>query len=189
MAIRSSSAIPSFTSPDGRGAFPFNGTAIPATKLCTGVGANTSPPPCTDSGTTSCIDIENCDNTDDEFFDTDYNDGTQATQYFDDYIVWGSNAVFRAPANPTLYTGAISNCPTGGCEAWCAACTTHYPSGATIGGTTTLPLSTATPVGPITASTAVLFKKVITSDATTCSASCFWGGISTIAPIGYIKTP
>jgi prepilin-type N-terminal cleavage/methylation domain-containing protein len=173
--------------PDGRGAFPFSGTAIPSTKLCnTSATANTSPPPCTSSATTTCIDIENCNEASvtvghpSTFFDMDYNDGTQAAQYFDDYIVWGSNDVFRAPVNTTLYTGATSNCPTGGCEAWCAACSVNYPGGS----------ASATPMTPpaliTTASTAVLFKKVITSDSTICAAACFWSG-STAA--GYLKAP
>ena len=164
--------------PDGRGAFPLNGASIPASKKCnTSATANSSPPPCTDSGNTVCIDIENCNN-DSVFFDTAYNDGTQASQYFDDYIVWGSNDLFRNPVKANLYFSATSGCPVttpATCELWCAKCATNYPGG----DTTNAPPSSIT-------SGAVLFKKVLTSDATTCSASCFWSGTTAA---GYQKIP
>ncbi len=154
--------------PDGRGAFPVNATAIPGTKLCVGVGAGTSPPPCSSSSTTTCIDIENCNN-DATLFDTAYNDGGQAALYYDDYIVWGSNAGARTAVNNGLYTAC-----SGTCEPWCATCTVNYPGGGAI----------APPVA-IT-SGAVLCKKTVTSNATLCTASCFWGGTTAA---GYIKCP
>ena len=165
--------------PDGRGAFAANGTSIPANKLCnTSATANSSPAPCTSSATASCIDIENC-NDDSTFFDSTYNDGTQPSLYFDDYIVWGSNQNFRFPIDPTLYTTtftapATSACPAGTCEAWCAACITNYP-----GGGTTVPPAIFT-------SATVLCRKIITSSATTCNASCFWGGVTAT---GFLKCP
>lgn len=161
--------------PDGRGAFTANGTSIPANKLCnTSASANSSPQPCTSNATTSCIDIENC-NDDNIFFDTTYNDGAQPTLYFDDYVVWGGNSNFRAPIDPTLYTNnATSTCPAGTCEAWCAACITNYP-----GGGTTVPPATFT-------SATVLCRKIITSSTTTCNASCFWGGVTAS---GFVKCP
>ncbi len=164
---------------DGRGAFPIVGTAVPSKKLCTGVGTNTSPPPCTDSGTTSCIDIENCDN-DTAFFDTAFNDGPQPTQYFDDYVVWGSNDVVRVPVNTGLYTANAtpSNCPPGTCEAWCAACTKNFPS-TTAGGGAAVPTSSNSATTGIR--NPILCTIVISSNATTCTASCFWSG-TLVAP-------
>lgn len=167
--------------PDGRGAFPTDGTAVPTLKKCNNDAvANTSPPPCTDSSNSNCRDIENCETgiapatnpLDNVFYDTTYNDGTNDTVYFDDYVVWGSNALYRAPVNASLYTSATSNCPTGICEAWCAACVINYPHTA-LGGTTTIP-----PTAALTTVDSIrLCKKVITSNATDCKASCFWSGL------------
>ncbi len=162
--------------PDGRGAFPFNGSAVPSNKLCnSSATANSSPAPCTDSSNTSCIDIENCNN-DAIFYDTAYNDGTQATEYFDDYIVWGSNDLFRSAVVPNLYFSATSGCPTGTCELWCAKCAVNYPGADTVN----------SPPSSITGGNAFLFKKTITTDATACSASCFWAGTTAS---GYQKIP
>jgi prepilin-type N-terminal cleavage/methylation domain-containing protein len=144
---------------DRRGAYPLNGSAIPAAGICTGAGA---PEPC--ASLTTCIDIENCNHSDEIFYDTTFNDGPIAAQYFDDYVAWGSNELYRTTANPTLYA---AGCPTGTCEAWCAKCSTHYP-----GGTTTPPTG------------GNLCRKVISSNATACEATCFWGG--TIGA-GYVK--
>jgi prepilin-type N-terminal cleavage/methylation domain-containing protein len=155
--------------PDGRGAFPLAGSNVPATKLCTGVGANTSPPPCTSSGTTTCIDIENCNNSDEIFFDTAYKESGTAANYFDDFIVWGSNALKRTAVSQTLYP----SCPTGVCEAWCARCGTNYPNGG----------STAPPTGLTNPS---LCKKIINTNAATCSATCFWSGTT---GTGYVECP
>lgn len=162
--------------PDGRGAYPANATALPSNKLCnTSATANSSPPPCTSSASTTCIDIENCNN-DGVFFDTTYNDGSIAASYFDDYVVWGSNDLFRKTIKPDLYfKTSTSNC-TGACENWCASCAVNYP------GTDTSNI----PPLPINGN-AVLFRKVLTSASATCSASCFWSG-DTSAP-GYQKVP
>jgi prepilin-type N-terminal cleavage/methylation domain-containing protein len=163
--------------PDGRGAFPTDGTAVPALKKCnTGIAStDLMPPPCTTDANTNCRDIENCQTGgtfDANFYDTTYNDGTNDTVYFDDYVVWGSNALLRSPVSASLYTGATSNCPAGTCEAWCAACVINYPHTA-IGGTTTIP-----PTAALTDTASIrLCKKVITSNATDCKASCFWSGI------------
>lgn len=160
--------------PDGRGAFPLSAAVIPAIKQCNdGVTATTtSPAPCPLGTNTSCIDIENCnDSVDAIFYDTTYNDNAIAAQYFDDFIVWGSNALVRTPVSTSLYTA----CPTGTCEAWCATCSTNYPGA-----------SLSAPPTTITAGTAVLCKKVITTASTTCSASCFWAGTTAA---GYQKCP
>ena len=123
--------------------------------------SNTSPPPCTSSGTTTCIDIENCNHSNEVFFDTAYNDNNVAASYFDDFIVWGSNALQRSPVNNLLYG---SGCPsTSICESWCASCGTNYPGG----GATAPPTDLTNPV---------LCRKVITTQSSTCSAYCFWSG-------------
>jgi prepilin-type N-terminal cleavage/methylation domain-containing protein len=146
--------------PDGRGAFPLNGAAVPGVKLCnTSATANTSPPPCTSSASTQCNDIPNCDDTDGVFYDTAYNDAANPAQYFDDYIVWGSNAWARTAANPVLYESCNTEC-----EGWCAECTNNYPGDFAI---TALGVSIADPV---------LCKKVIYSESSLCNASCFWSG-------------
>ncbi len=65
--------------PDGKGAYPLNGTAVG--KAC---------------GATTNNDVANCDDTDATFYDTEYNDGTNAPTFFDDYVVWSSNALSRS---------------------------------------------------------------------------------------------
>ncbi len=166
--------------PDGRGAYPTNSAGVPANKLCVGVAAGTSPPPCTSSATTTCIDIENCNN-DHVFQDAAYSDSlTVAAQYFDDFVVWGSNASVRTAVSPALY----ATCPSGICEAWCAPCTINYP-----GAGATVPPATAT--GAVT--NPILCKKVVTAKASTCSATCFWSGTNLdgkgAATSGYQKCP
>jgi hypothetical protein len=158
--------------PDGRGAFPLNGTAVPTFKQCNNSAvANSSPPPCTDNTAPNlvCVDIENCDN-DSTFYDTAYNDGNIAAQYFDDYIVWGSNALMRPPVNNSLYTSCAGN----PCEPWCATCDLNYPGGGAVA-----------PPATLTAPVA-LCKKVGTSNATDCKAACFWAGTTAT---GYQKCP
>ena len=167
--------------PDGRGAYPVAGTTVPALKKCNDdATANSSPPPCTDNINTNCRDIENCETggaLDGIFYDTTYNDGTNDTVYFDDYVVWGSNALQRTPVNSVIYTSTTaSNCPAGTCEAWCAACVLNYP-GAGVTAPPTAVLNHATPA-------ITLCKKVITSNATDCKASCFWAG-QTATPSHY----
>lgn len=94
---------------DGKGAYPFNGTAI--VTAC-GASANN--------------DVENCDDANLNFWDAPYNDGDQAATFFDDYIVWRSNLLDRLPtANGGDTTTAVT-C-TGACELWCAKCDTDYP--------------------------------------------------------------
>ncbi|MFZ4540573.1 MAG: type II secretion system protein [Rickettsiales bacterium] len=159
--------------PDGRGAYPVNGTAVPSGKLCnTSAAANSSPAPCTSNATTTCIDIQNCSGSDNNIYDTDYNTSSIAAEYFDDYVVWGSNDLQRAPFNPTMYSSA--GCPASTCESWCAQCTINYPGGG----------ATAPPVS-IT-SGAAIFKKVIVSSGASCTATCFWSG-NTAA--GFIRKP
>jgi prepilin-type N-terminal cleavage/methylation domain-containing protein len=162
--------------PDGRGAFPLDSSSVPATKLCNNsAAANSSPPPCTDNTMLTCIDIANCDDSDATFFDTSYNDGAIQANYFDDFVVWGSNLLFREPVNKSLYPA----CPVGVCEAWCAACALNYP-GAELTAPPTTTLDDAT-VG------ITLCKKVLTSNSTDCKASCFWSGRNTVT--GYYKCP
>ena len=158
--------------PDGRGAFPLQASTIPSSKLCNNSAtANSSPLPCTSSSSTQCIDIENCNN-DIYFYDTAFNDGTQASLYFDDYIVWGSYALQGMPFVTLPYT----ICPTGVCENWCAACATNYP-----GGGATVPTTILT--NPF------LYKKVINTNSTTCTAVCFWGGTQVAVPYAYTRAP
>ena len=157
---------------DGRGAFPLQASTIPSSKLCNNSAtANSSPLPCTSSSSTVCIDIENCNN-DIYFYDTAYNDGTQASLYFDDYIVWGSYALQGMPFVTSPYT----LCPTGVCENWCATCAINYPGGGAAVPTTLL-------------SNPYLYKKVINTNSTTCSAVCFWGGNSVTLPYPFTRGP
>lgn len=92
--------------PDGKGAWPMNGTSV--TTAC---------------GATSNNDVENCDDANVTFYDTQYNDGDQASTFFDDYVLWYSNLLDRTPS--TL--GGVGTGCTGNCELWCAICDTGYP--------------------------------------------------------------
>lgn len=167
---------------DGRGAIPMDAAAVPANKQCNSATANSAPPPCTDSGTPGCIDRQNC-NDDNIFTDSAFNNGTvNPASYFDDYIIWGSNANFRTAVNNNLYTNATtSTCPTGTCELWCAACDLNYPGGVA----SAPPLFTSSPAGLLTATsgsittTPVLCRKILTSNATDCKATCIWSGTNT----------
>lgn len=87
--------------PDGKGGWGMNSTTV-------GVAC----------GATMNIDVENCDETNLDFYDSTYNDGAQANLFFDDYIVWGSNGLARRPAS---FTFTAAGC-TGACEKWCAPC-------------------------------------------------------------------
>ena len=78
--------------PDGKGAYPLEGTAVG-----TACGAIT---------TGNNIDDENCDDSNAIFYDTEYNDGSMPDSFFDDYIIWGSNALYRKPVPST--TGTVS---------------------------------------------------------------------------------
>lgn len=142
---------------DGRGAYPLNGTTVPASKACNA----------------SASDGMNCDDAT-PFLDGFFNDGTQVSVFFDDYVVYGSHENNRAVFNPTLYTSTLSSCPAGTCEAWCAGCAVNYPGGGSV-----IPPPTIT-------SGATLCRKIITSNATQCTASCFWGGITAG---GYVRCP
>jgi prepilin-type N-terminal cleavage/methylation domain-containing protein len=135
--------------PDGRGAFTQDGGTVPNS--------------CTDGGRN---DYENCDDANLDFYDTDYNDGVNTAQYFDDYIVWGSNGLRRAPAMANPYAG--QGACAAGCESWCAPCSGTVPH---------LPTDPANITGP------VLCRKVITSTAP-CTATCVWSGTT---PSGYVR--
>lgn len=142
---------------DGRGAFPINGTAVPSSKPCNA----------------SASDGINC-NDDATFLDGFFNDGSQVSVYFDDYVVYGSHENSRAVFNPTLYTSTLSSCPAGTCEAWCAGCAINYPGGGNV-----------IPPPAITSAT-TLCRKIITSNASQCTASCFWSGITAT---GFARCP
>lgn len=95
------------------------------------------------------IDVENCDNGNAILFDSDFNPGTQAATQFDDFIVWGTNALAR---NPVI---ALPNaCPTGVCESWCATCQTSGRS------------------SPPGTPTRVCAKFIVST--TPCEATCVW---------------
>ena len=96
--------------PNGRGAYPLNAKATASGCLAAA-----------DAGEN---DIENCNDTNALFYDTAYSDSNQPTSFFDDYVIWGSNLLGRAPMPASLAAsaGMGSGCPTGVCEAWCAQC-------------------------------------------------------------------
>ena len=126
-----------------------------------GVGAtplkSTVTPSCDYYGTQN--DNENCI-VDNVFWDTTFNDSpTNPNQFFDDYIMWGSNSRVRAPIT-TTQPGCVT-----GCEAWCAPCSGVTPN---------------IPAGAPTALTApTLCQKIITS-ASPCTATCVWSGRYTV---------
>lgn len=92
---------------DGRGAFPVNGTAV-------GLACSST-----------ATDGHNCDASDLVFYDTPINDGNQtSTGFFDDFVVWRSNALER---QPTLNGGPMAGCSTGICALWCAPCDPTFP--------------------------------------------------------------
>ena len=91
---------------DGKGAYPTNGSTVSI--------------PC---GNSANNDVENCDDANLVYYDSEYNDGNVPASYFDDYIVWVSNSLVRIP---TLQGGAGTGC-SGACELWCAPCDTTYP--------------------------------------------------------------
>lgn len=115
--------------PDGKGAFALQRTT--ATTPC---------PTLFSSRDFGNNDNENCDDTNAVFYDTDYNDGSQAAMFFDDYIIWGTNFSLRRPqahlvlgntaadAIATAGYGALGDprndagCSPGVCETWCAPC-------------------------------------------------------------------
>lgn len=120
--------------PDGKGAYPlFSASAAVA---C--------------GSTATLTDNENC-NGDATFYDSDYNEGSQAASFFDDYVVWGSNQLQRYPSgsNP----GYPASCASG-CDPWCAPCS----------------LDTGANGSP-----RKLCEKFITSTSP-CRATCIWGG-------------
>ncbi len=115
---------------DGKGAWPLNGTSVG--QACAA----------------STLDAANCDDSDMTFTDAPFNDGNQASVYFDDYVVWGSNMLDRLP---TSKGGPGAGC-TGVCQTWCAKC-----------------------AGPAPAfSTYVVCQRTIV-DASNCTALCIYG--------------
>ena len=139
--------------PNGNGAFPFQGAAKTTCNVFIG------------------IDSANCDDGDATFYDSAYNDGTIAAQFFDDFVVWGSNVLSRSRS--AWYSGgalqaaptAASDCPaTSGCEPWCAQCKTNIGAG-----------GLAYNSGTWTAGTQVLCSRIV-MNSTPCEAVCVWGG-------------
>lgn len=116
--------------PDRRGAFSMERTSVSI--AC---------------GSTSKNDVENCDDANLTFYDSAYNDGGTESTFFDDYVVWGSNALDRIP---TAMGGVGTGCPAGTCEMWCVTCDSNRP-----------PLSTPN----------VICKRTITSTSP-CKALC-----------------
>lgn len=92
--------------PEGRGGIALNATAW--TLNC---------------GSTTLNDVENC-NGDATFYDNDYTEGGRADLRFEDFVVWGSNAMARstAPTTPAPPSGCSS-----GCYYWCAPCSNSPP--------------------------------------------------------------
>lgn len=129
--------------PDGRGAFPTRGTTI--TRPC---------------GSGSQNDVENCNN-DMVFWDNPYNDGSIEANYFDDLIVWGSNALERTPINAVQ-----PSCPVGVCESWCAQCVENLPALSPVPAPSGLIFNGTNPT---------LCKKMITKSLP-CEATCIWAG-------------
>lgn len=84
--------------PDGKGAWPMSGTSAAV-----------------DCGASGNNDVENCDDDDFTFYDTAYNDGTTEASFFDDYVVWGSNALDRMemPSAVVYCPGATLNWTVG----------------------------------------------------------------------------
>lgn len=138
--------------PDGRGAYPLDRASVAT--------------PC---GSGSQTDLANCDDTDSVYYDTAYNDGDNESLYFDDYIVWGSNALKRSPIQP----GGPGSCPSGSCEEWCAPC---------LGVIANIPLPHHSFTSP------QLCKKIITSTLP-CYATCIWGGVVSTPPNEVVKCP
>lgn len=124
-----------------RGAYAMNGTGIPV--AC--------------GSSTTLIDVENCDRANVFFYDSEYNEGTQASTQFDDMVVWGSKMLIRNPsvAPPTA-------CPAGSCQPWCAPCE-----------------AARTSVTP-SANTRLCAKFI--TDPTTCVAMCIWPNATTACP-------
>lgn len=150
--------------PDGKGAFPVTGTTRAI--AC---------------GSTSNNDVENCDDANLIFYDTAYNNGANASTFFDDYIVWGSNTAALAWLKPPLYDN-LAPCSASSCSVWCAKCTANFPS--SNGSATALDTST-----PPSLTAPVLCRKIIT-DSSACSANCYWSGTATNANhTGYVGCP
>lgn len=96
--------------PDGRGAYPVDGTAAVGT-----------------CGSTAA-DSENC-NDDSIFIDARYFDGTQGSTFSDDYLAWDTNLAGQTPlSNVTSPTSFCPTTPVAVCEPWCAQCTVDIPA-------------------------------------------------------------
>ena len=142
--------------PDGKGSFPIFGTAV-----ATACGASTH------------VDTANCNDSDAIFHDTAYNDGLVTAQFFDDFVLWGSNITARSRSTwhnagvAQVAPTAASDCPVGSCESWCAQCKTNMGAGG-------LAYNSAT----WSSGTQVLCSRIIIN-TTPCEAVCIWGGTTT----------
>lgn len=144
--------------PNAQGAVPLSSTAVPSNKSCDAAK----------------VEGENCDNGNNIFFDNAYNDGVNVSLFFDDYVAYGSNELLQTSFYSPYVSTTATTCPAGTCEAWCAACSVNYPG------------ATGAAPPPSITSGVTLCRKVITSNATTCTASCFWGGTTAS---GYAPCP
>lgn len=106
------------------------------------------------------IDGENCDRTNNVFFDSPYHTSTNETLAFDDYVAWGTNILRRNPLRPLANAcpSIVPGVPV--CEAWCAPCATTGMSAAPI----TNPPDQR------------LCAKFVTKNTNDCEAVCLWSG-------------
>ncbi len=86
---------------DGKGAYPLRGTSVAVS-----------------CGSSTANDVGNCDDANVIFYDTAFNDGSQESTFFDDFVVWKSNHLDRIP---TTLGGPGAGCSSS-CEMWCAPC-------------------------------------------------------------------
>ena len=155
------------------------GTTVAATYVVvshgpTGVGAYATYGATKGSCPSGPLDADNCDYSDLSFTDALYSDGAVISQFFDDFIVWGTNIANRSNATAPAAASGCPSSPTPICESWCAQCKNNIGAG-TIGYAT------------FVTGTAVLCNRIITS-TTPCEATCVWGGM--VAPSGpYLPCP
>lgn len=112
---------------------------------------------------TTTADSVNCDD-DNIFLDGKYNDGSQGAQFFDDFLVWGTNLNTITPPATNVYGTTPIGCGSltttlPYCEGWCAPCTNNIPA------------------APASFTNPVLCSKVMTATNSTCQATCTWGGL------------
>lgn len=141
---------------NGNGGYPLNSTSL-------GIG-------CPALASDTKIDTENCDDSNTNFYDSEFNDGENAgANFFDDYIVWGSNKLSRAPlSSPTAGFATAqygSGCADGVCEPWCAPCFNAPTYTSDPNATTPLQI--------------YVCQSIISSSAPNCQAKCTYGYVGT----------